>query len=87
MHHVASLPLNTGKGKYHNLHDIQRLLARIYFNNTFTLEVQWGRPEHRKRRRSIQLGSYDPRSKRITIHPSLDQSFVPEMCVAQNFTP
>ena len=33
MHHVASL-LNTGKGKYHNLHDIQRLLARIYFNNT-----------------------------------------------------
>ena len=83
MHHTESLPLNTGKGRHHDLHQIQELLSRVYFKNAFNLEVQWGRPENRKRRRSIQLGSYDPRTERITIHPSLDQKFVPEMCVAR----
>ena len=83
MHHVKSLPLNTGKGQHHDLHHIQKALSKIYFNNKLELEVQWGRPEHRKRRRSILLGSYDPRTQRITIHPAIDQHFVPELCVAR----
>ncbi|MBL91253.1 MAG: hypothetical protein CMH56_05495 [Myxococcales bacterium] len=84
MHHEGSLPLNTGKGEHHDLHVIQEALSRIYFNGKVNLDIQWGRPRRQKRgRRSIQLGSYDARVQRITIHPSLDKAFIPEMCVAR----
>ena len=84
MHHEGHLPLNTGKGTHHDLHVIQAALNRIYFNGRVELDIQWGSPRrHRKRRRSIQLGSYDARIERITIHPALDKSFIPEICVAR----
>ena len=84
MHHEGHLPLNTGKGTHHDLHVIQAALNRIYFNGWVELDIQWGSPRrHQKRRRSIQLGSYDARIERITIHPALDKSFIPEICVAR----
>jgi hypothetical protein len=40
--------------------------------------ITWGRWGRRRPRRTVRLGSYDPRSRLIRIHPILDREEVPE---------
>lgn len=61
-------------------HDLSALAERVrteYFPTTGSLTIQWGRKIEREKRRSIRLGSYDPRSQIIRIHPLLDSARVP----------
>ncbi len=70
-------------GVYHNLDAIFEQLNQRFFNNQIVANLQWGQSSTQpgKNKRSIRLGSYDPKTKQITIHPSLDQAFVPQLCV------
>lgn len=61
-------------------HDLDALAEAVrieYFPGTPPLRILWGRKIEREKRRSIRLGSYDPRTKTIRIHPHLDSSRVP----------
>lgn len=62
------------------VHDLTALAEGVraeYFPKTRPLEILWGRKIERQKRRSIRLGSYDPRSRIIRIHPLLDSPRVP----------
>lgn len=67
------------------VHDLQAILGELnatYFHHACTANISWGRASGRRRRRSIQLGLYRAGERLITIHPSLDQGFVPRQYVA-----
>ena len=70
-------------GIYHNLDIIYAHLNALYFESQISASIAWGR--HRtspnRRKYSIRLGSYEPNSRHITIHPALDQAAVPRLCV------
>lgn len=60
--------------------DLQELFDKInakYFKRTCDAVITWGRDTNRRRRRSIQLGSYDFEANAIRIHPTLDAPWVP----------
>jgi hypothetical protein len=62
------------------VHDLRALAASVraaYFPDHELLEIQWGKKITRRRRQSIRLGSYDPETKTIRIHPLLDSQRVP----------
>ncbi len=64
-------------GGVYDLDLLAETVRREYFPGTRPLEIVWGRKIERQKRRSIRLGSYDPRSKIIRIHPLLDSARVP----------
>ncbi len=71
-------------GRHHNLQQIFDRLNANYFENQVEADITWGKSgnKRRKRRQShIQLGSYNERLKRITIHPNLDRENVPAFFV------
>jgi predicted SprT family Zn-dependent metalloprotease len=71
-------------GRYHDLQDIFDRLNSAYFENEIDAQITWGNTWTSRRKRSlshIQLGSYNDRLKRITIHPHLDREGVPEFFV------
>ena len=72
-------------GRTHDLGPIFLALNRAYFDGAIAADITWGRPgkKHGRSRRSITLGSFDERARRITIHPVLDEPSVPELCVAR----
>ena len=51
-------------------------LNHEYFNGNIKAQIIWGRKRD-KRKYSIQLGRYDPKSKEIRLHPILAEDFVP----------
>lgn len=67
------------------VHDLLPLFHRInerYFGGAICAEIGWGQSQApRRRRTSITFGSWDQRSRRIVIHPVLDQPSVPALCV------
>lgn len=67
------------------VHDLQRIfddLNQRYFQGRVTARITWSVAARKQRRRSIRMGSYSEEERLIRIHPSLDQSFVPEYFVA-----
>ncbi len=74
----------TAQGQHHDLQALFDDLNRRYFETQVKAEIGWGDAGNprRRRRRSIQLGSYDDAARRITMHPALDQKKVPAVYVA-----
>lgn len=68
-------------------HDLQELVDALYeteFRSDFTPvgdverpRVSWGRRVASKSRRSLRLGSFEPESRVVRVHPVLDQEAVP----------
>ena len=81
--HAPPLQEDAAQGKTHDLRIIFHNLNRAYFDGNINADICWGQTGtvKRRRKRSITLGNYCYRSQRITIHPALDQSFVPAICV------
>lgn len=70
------------KGIYHNLEQIFQTINQHYFESSIEAEITWGRfGKLATRKRSIRLGSYCYRKKRIVIHPAMDQACVPRLCI------
>ncbi|MBH1988442.1 MAG: hypothetical protein I8H75_00510 [Myxococcaceae bacterium] len=70
------------KGVYHNLEDLYHQINSRYFENRVEATIAWGKyGKTTARKRSIRLGSYCMRRKKITIHPALDQACVPCICI------
>jgi hypothetical protein len=68
------------RGRYFDLEKIRDCLNRAYFSNAVSVPVVWGRSQS-KGKRSIRLGSYSFVDRVISIHPLLDQEFVPAYMV------
>ena len=70
-------------GRFHHLQEMFDELNRDYFHDSCKAFITWGKAAaRRRRRRSIQLGSYVSNERLIRIHPCLDQAFVPRYYVA-----
>jgi hypothetical protein len=73
-------------GACFDLRAVFDVLNRRYFEDGIVAEIAWGKrnaPVRGQSRESITLGSYDYRGKLITIHPVLDQRFVPVTVVGR----
>jgi hypothetical protein len=77
-------------GHHHDLGAIFLELNALYFEGQIEARIGWGRRgsargRHRKRRRSIKLGSYLARHAHggpvIRVHPALDAAWVPRFFV------
>jgi len=72
--------LRTG-GQHHDLEPIAAELLEHEFAHLTPaqrpLGLTWGRRGPRGARRSLQLGSYDPETRIVRVHPVLDQPAVP----------
>lgn len=64
-------------GKANHLHRLFRKLNRLYFEGRLNCGLSWGIARSNRVLRSRRLGSYNPRSNSITLHPVLDQPGVP----------
>jgi predicted metal-dependent hydrolase len=66
--------------------DLQAIFDRLnaeYFADKIQARITWGPSfRHRRRRRSIKMGSFSVEDRIIRIHPSLDQGGVPPYFVA-----
>lgn len=72
------------EGEHHDLADIFDDLRIRCFDGACDAAISWGRrtkPKRRRRRRSIQLGSYVPEDRIIRVHPVLDDDWVPHFYV------
>lgn len=69
-------------GRYHHLGEVLAELNTRFFHGGVRARVTWGKGGRRRRRRSIQLGSYTAHEGLIRVHPCLDQAFVPRYYVA-----
>jgi hypothetical protein len=66
------------EGRHHDLRAIADDLARRHFGGAVDIRVTWGkRVRPKRRKRSLQLGTYLPEDRLIRIHPVLDQPWVP----------
>lgn len=70
------------EGRFHDLGAILADLNARFFHGRCDVSITWGLPGTRRRRRSIQLGSYSSHERLIRVHPSLDQAFVPHTYVS-----
>jgi hypothetical protein len=68
-------------GAYYNLLPIFHDLNQRFFKKQIAADLRWGIRRTSRRKLSLRLGSYHPESKTIIIHPCLDQSMVPLICV------
>jgi len=84
--HVGDWPPRRRSVRAHGrAHDLKVIFARLnaeFFHDACAARIGWGRAGPVCHRRSIQLGLYVTEEKLIVIHPSLDQSFVPDYYVA-----
>lgn len=71
------------RGRHHDLRKLYDRVNRESFDGELDLDVTWGNEvrRQRRRRRTIQLGSYQDESRTIRIHPVLDHSKVPDYVV------
>jgi len=92
---IASLPRRQARISIEpagNVHDLEALAVPLIvgeFANDFTPRrpherprITWGRRGRSKSRRSLRLGSFEPESRVIRIHPVLDQRAVPAWFVS-----
>lgn len=77
-------PLVDPRGRHHDLQAMFDAINVEEFGGRVDARIGWGEPgaPRRRRRRSIQLGCYDPEARTISIHPAMDQAFVPDFFVA-----
>ncbi len=73
-------------GDNHDLGDLAEGLCREEFASDFSAErprpqITWGRRSRSRNRHSIQLGSFDPESRVVRVHPVLDRKDVPSWYV------
>ena len=69
------------RGRVHDLRTIFDEQNERFFHGACAASITWGRGGRRRRWRSIQLGLYRPDERLISIHPCLDQTFVPRFYV------
>lgn len=78
-------PKLDGRGRHHDLESIAAEVVRKHLGGEWKdderVPVGWGRSASRARR-GLRLGSYDPDSRCVRIHPVLDQPAVPRFVVA-----
>ena len=83
--HGQRLPVPRRKvqacGRQHDLQVIFDELNASFFHDACAARITWGHAGRRRYRRSIQLGVYRSQERLISIHPSLDQAFVPRFYV------
>jgi hypothetical protein len=67
------------RGRVHDLSPIQAGLNATEFGGTLQARIGWGEPgmPRRRHRTTMQLGCHDALAGTISIHPALDQAFVP----------
>lgn len=69
------------RGRVHDLQTLFDALNLRYFQGGVIAHVTWGsaprRPQRRRRRRSIKLGTYSMDDRLIRVHPSLDDDWIP----------
>jgi len=72
-------------GEHHDLDALAReLLEGELRGEPFPLgrpRISWGRRSRRGRRRTLLLGSFDPQTNLVRVHPCLDQAAVPAFFV------
>lgn len=73
-------PIHT-KGKYFDLQAIFNDLNRKYCDGKVAAKITWGKKKEKNYRGQLQMGSYSTSRNLITIHPRLDQKFVPKIVV------
>jgi hypothetical protein len=87
---VPRAPLLKKDGHHHDLGAIFTAVNAAFFQNSIEARIGWGRRgvargRHRKRRRSIKLGSYLSQKGNggavIRVHPVLDAAWVPRFFV------
>lgn len=81
------LRLETG-GEHHDLQRLSEALFESEFHRDFAPQgsaarprISWGRRVASKSRRSLRLGSFEPESRVVRVHPVLDQAAVPDWFV------
>ena len=78
-------PRLVARGRVHDLDALADEVVREHFAHDWDgaerPQVGWGRSAS-KARRGLRLGSYDPDSRSVRIHPVLDQEAVPRWVVA-----
>ena len=69
------------RGEHHDLEDLAgELFSGAFAGERFPLgepRITWGRRPRRGRRRTLLLGSFDPETNLVRVHPCLDQAAVP----------
>ncbi len=73
-------PIRT-KGKYFDLQNIFDRLNRRYLQGKVGAKITWGSSKNRRAYEQMQMGSYSTSRNLITIHPKLDQKFIPRFVV------
>ena len=68
-------------GEHHNLLALFDRVNQKYFEGKIVAKITWTMSAQKKRRSSIQMGSYSDDLKLIRIHPALDQQWVPRYFV------
>jgi len=73
-------------GKHHDLLALFDDMNARYFDGSVNALITWGkggrRPDRRRSRQTIKLGSYSATERLIRIHPALDRAWVPRYFVA-----
>ena len=76
------------RGKTHDLERLGDALFESEFRKDFVPDgeaarprISWGRRVASKSRRSLRLGSFEPESRVVRVHPVLDQAAVPDWFV------
>ncbi len=73
------------RGRHHDLCEFSAELFDGEFAAELPLEsrpaITWGRRGRRRSWHSLELGNFDPRTRRVRIHPVLDQASVPRFFV------
>lgn len=73
-------PIQT-KGRYFDLQKMLDRLNKRYLNGRVKAKITWGKSQARRSYEQLQLGSYSTSRRLITLHPSLEQKFVPRFVV------
>ncbi len=75
------LPSIVTKGKVYDLQKIFDRLNRLFLKGKIKAKITWGKSAARRSYEQLQMGSYSSSRRLITIHPSLDQKWVPRHVV------
>jgi hypothetical protein len=69
-------------GEVHDLQSIYEQLNETYFESKVDARITWSHAQKKKKRRtSINMGTYSDELRLIRIHPALDQAWVPRFFV------
>ncbi|OGQ06329.1 MAG: hypothetical protein A2W61_07080 [Deltaproteobacteria bacterium RIFCSPLOWO2_01_44_7] len=75
------LPEIQTKGKVYHLQKIFDSLNKRYFHGRLRSKITWGKGLTKRAYEQLQLGSFSTSRNLITVHPNLDQRFVPKHVV------